>query len=352
MLNSVTSLWWSEGRPNSYYYGLVDIDCSGGCVAGMGWIGSYKAAVGFDGIGSQHAYAGVTHAHEVGHNHDRRHAPGCEANDPDPGFPYVSGGEGYIGNNAHPNFGFDIDSLSIYPYTSYYDVMGYCSPEWISDYTYEALLAWAQADTAPDAFQKERALLVSGSMESAGEVTLRPVYTLDVPTTPSIGGDHSLDLLDSSGTVMATYPFQPALADVDRWGGTSSRHQGFYLAVPYVEGVASIRVRRGSTILGGLESGARAPVIDAGASALDGGLPSPTITWSAADGDDDELHYMVRASVDGGATWQVIGVDLTSQAIALNPSNFRGQSVLVEVLASDGLHTTSLQMGPFAVPRK
>lgn len=351
MLDSVTSLWWSEGRPNSYYYGLVDIDCSGGCVAGMGWIGSYKAAVGFDGIGSQHAYAGVTHAHEVGHNHNRRHAPGCDANDPDPSFPYVSGGEGTIGNSAHPNFGFDIDSLSIFTYTSYYDIMGYCDPKWVSDYTYEALLAWAQArPDLPDTRQQERAFLVSGWMDSAGEVTLRPVYTLDIPTTPSTGGDHSLELLDGSGEVVATYPFQPAQADVDRWSGTSSRHQGFHLAVPYVEGVASIRVRRGSTILGRLGSGGRAPVIVAKANALDGEFSSPTITWSAADGDGDELHYMVRASVDGGATWQVIGVDLTSPTIALNPSDFRGQSVLVEVLASDGLHTTSLHLGPFTVP--
>jgi hypothetical protein len=352
MLNSVTSLWWSEGHPNSYYYGLAKIDCSGGCVAGLGWIGAYKAAVGFDGIGSQHAYAGVTHAHELGHNHNRYHAPGCGADNPDPSFPYVSGGEGYIGNSAHPNFGFDIDSLSVYPYTSYHDVMGYCSPEWVSDYTYEALLAWAQAQSdLPDTRQQERAFLVSGSMDSAGEVTLRPVYMLDIPTTPSTGGDHSLELLDDSGAVMAAYPFQPAQADVDRWGGTSSRHQGFHLAVPYIEGVASIRVRRGSTTLGGLEPGARAPVLDASTSAFDGSLPSPTITWSAADSDGDDLHYMVRASVDGGATWQVIGVDLTKPTVTLNPSDFRGQSVLVEVLASDGLHTTSLHLGPFAILR-
>ena len=353
MLDDVTDLWWNEGRPNSYYYGLVKIDCSGGCISGIGWVGGLKAAVGFDGIGSQHYGASTTHAHEVGHNHDREHSPGCGADDPDPNYPYVSGGKGIIGNGAHPNYGFNIDSLSIYPYSAYYDIMSYCSPEWVSDYTYEGLLAWAQAQSdLSDTRQQERAFLISGSMDSANKVTLRPVYTLDAPTTPSTSGDHSLELLDSSGAVIATYPFQPAQADVDRWGGTSSRYQGFHLAVPYIEGVASIRVRRGSAILGKLDSGTRAPVIDTKATALDGDLSSPTVTWSAADGDGDELHYLVRASVDGGATWQVIGVDLTSSVIALNPSDFRGQSVLIEVLASDGLHTTSLQMGPFIVPEE
>jgi len=87
MLDDVTDLWWNEGRPNSYYYGLVKIDCSGGCISGIGWVGGLKAAVGFDGIGSQHYGASTTHAHEVGHNHDREHSPGCGADDPDPNYP-------------------------------------------------------------------------------------------------------------------------------------------------------------------------------------------------------------------------------------------------------------------------
>ncbi|MBN1811586.1 MAG: hypothetical protein JXA14_07105 [Anaerolineae bacterium] len=350
MLYAITALWQSEGRPNNYYYGLVKIDCSGGCIAGIGWVGGPKAAVGFDGIGPQHAYASETHAHEVGHNHDREHAPGCDAANPDPYYPYISDGKGTIGNSAHPNYGFNIDSLSIYPYTSYYDTMGYCSPEWVSDYTYEALLAYAQAD-APDMPQPEHAFLVSGSIDSAGKVTFRPAYVLETPTDLPDRGDLTLELLDARGHVIAAYPFQPFRADVDRWGGMSSQHSGFHLAVPHVEGVALICVRHSSTILGKLESGAHAPAMGAEANALDGGLSSPTITWSATDVDGDELHYLVRASTDGGATWQVIGVDLTSPAIALSQSDFGGQSVLVEVLASDGLHMTSLRLGPFAVPQ-
>jgi hypothetical protein len=59
---------------------------------------------------------------------------------------------------------------------------------------------------------------------------------------------------------------------------------------------------------------------------------------------------MVRASTDGGASWQVLAVDQTTPGIALRPEDFGGQEVRVEVLASDGLHTTPLRLGPFEVP--
>lgn len=254
MLYAVTDLWVGDGGPDSYYYGQVEIDCSSGCVAGLGWVGSYKAAIGFSGIGSGHFGASKAHAHELGHNHGRRHAPGCYAANPDPSYPYVSDGKGPIGNAAHPNMGFDIDSPAVYPYTTYYDIMGYCGPEWISDYTYEALLAWAQTDATPDTPQRERAFLVSGSMDAAGEVTFRPVHVLDAPITPSSNGDHILELLDADGAVIAAYPFQTTLVEVDWWEGKSSQFQGFHLAVPYAEGVASIRVRHGGAILGEIES--------------------------------------------------------------------------------------------------
>jgi hypothetical protein len=72
--------------------------------------------------------------------------------------------------------------------------------------------------------------------------------------------------------------------------------------------------------------------------------------WSAADGDGDELSYRVRASTDGGKTWQLIGVNLPSPAIDLNPVDFGGRDVLLDVIASDGLNSASRILGPFAVP--
>jgi hypothetical protein len=75
-----------------------------------------------------------------------------------------------------------------------------------------------------------------------------------------------------------------------------------------------------------------------------------TVGWAAGEADGEKVHYMVRASTDGGASWQVVAVDQTTPNITLRPEDFGGQAVLVEVLASDGLHTTPLRLGPVTVP--
>ncbi|NQU21447.1 MAG: hypothetical protein HQ567_09200 [Candidatus Nealsonbacteria bacterium] len=45
-----------------------------------------------------------------------------------------------------------------------------------------------------------------------------------------------------------------------------------------------------------------------------------------------------------------IGVNLAVPSIELRAEDFGGREVLVQVFASDGLHTSSVILGPFAVP--
>lgn len=354
MLYAVRDTWFAEGRPNRYYYGLVKIDCTGGCISGIGYVGGNKAAVGFDGIGASHSSASETHAHEVGHNHGRWHAPGCGAADPDLSFPYVTDGKGYIGNSAHPNYGFDIKAQAIYPYSTYYDMMSYCGPEWVSDYTYEALwdydnlyMTWSDAPTG-------RALMVSGQIDPVTDrVTFQPAYALDLPLhLPAPGDDdYVLELLDAEGRVIGAHPFEPVRAQADRFrGGTAFESASFVLTVPYDDQIASLRVRRGDAILGALTAGAQAPSLEAGTAVLRADSRVTLVTWSGQDADGDELRYLVRASTDGGVTWQVIGVNLTTPTIELRSDEWSGQSVLVQVLASDGVHSRALSLGTVNVP--
>lgn len=354
LLDKVTDIWFSDGAPGSYYYALVKIDCGGGCIAGIGWIGAYKAAVGFDGFGSAHVQASETHAHEVGHNHGRSHTWGCGAGGNDPSFPYVTGGRGYIGNASKPNYGFDIYSLAIMPYGSYYDVMNYCDPQWISDYTYEALRVWNLSHNlfGPPAAQGDRTFFVSGAYNPVGDrVTLSPIYTLNIPARLPAPGDYTLELLDISGRVLAAYPFDMAQAHADVYSaGGSATTYGFRMGLPYVDGLASVRVRRGSEALGALDAGIGAPALRAGIAAPSDDGASLRVNWSGTDGDGERLSYLVRASTDGGATWQTIGVNLITPAIDLNPIDFSGKEVQLEVYASDGLHTAKLKIGPLAVP--
>jgi hypothetical protein len=367
MLYKVTDAWEADGAPDSYYYGLINVYCGGGCISGMGWIG-WPVATGFDGLNAWHAGASETHAHEVGHNQGRYHAPGCGVTDPDSSYPYCSGDASNIGNAAHPNYGFDIVTQAIYPYGEYYDITGYCEPQWVSDYTYQGLLSWNQSQSAAGRTTAHhgRVLLVSGEMDLAtGKVTFHPAYVLDTLRTVRLPepGEYVLELLDAGGRVIGQYPFAPARAIADRFqAGTAFEAAGFHMTLPYSDNVQSIRVRRGDSILGALVAGAQPPALDGAAGALGAdsgaaagagagaGAGAVRVRWSAKLAGGETLHYLVRASTDAGATWQTIGVHSTSPWIDLRPEDFGGRRVWVEITASYGLRSTSLRAGPFTVP--
>jgi hypothetical protein len=71
--------------------------------------------------------------HELGHAHGRGHAP-CA---PGGGISGVDGRYPYSGGDTS-TWGWDLRSNKLHP-PSAKDIMGYCEPAWISDYTYNAL---------------------------------------------------------------------------------------------------------------------------------------------------------------------------------------------------------------------
>jgi hypothetical protein len=72
-----------------------------------------------------------------------------------------------------------------------------------------------------------------------------------------------------------------------------------------------------------------------------------SVTWSANAPEGESLYYLVRASADGGTTWQTLAVNLTESRIELKRSDLAGQPVLIQVLASTGLRTAQLDLGPY-----
>jgi len=71
--------------------------------------------------------------HEVGHAHGREHAPcGLFGQPSDPQYPYP---EARLGS-----WGYDIVEDVLVDPDEHADVMSYCSPPWVSDFTFGALL--------------------------------------------------------------------------------------------------------------------------------------------------------------------------------------------------------------------
>lgn len=144
LLNAISQERTSANVPfDEYYYGIFEPDdsfnsfCSGGCVAGLGFIGEpggeySRAAIGLGYGGDMAAWTAV---HELGHNHGRPHSPCGGVSGADPNFPHSGGSIGVWGMDI---FGHQLVS------PTYKDFMGYCDPSWISDYVYEEVLSFMQ----------------------------------------------------------------------------------------------------------------------------------------------------------------------------------------------------------------
>lgn len=125
----------------AYYYGIfspaagVGQYCGGGCVAGLGNIGGpseeyTRAAIGLGFSDDGGAIAWETAVHEIGHTHGRYHSPCGGAAGADPQYPHQNAIIGV--------WGYNLLTEKLYSPTGYTDVMGYCQPIWVSDFTYKA----------------------------------------------------------------------------------------------------------------------------------------------------------------------------------------------------------------------
>lgn len=269
ILNEVLALKAADASTR-YYYGVVRTSYGSG-VAGLGYVGgSARTAIGWDYLPSG---SGIM-AHEVGHNMSRLHAPCGGASSPDPAFPYVGAKIGV--------WGLDLTTLSLKSPATYVDLMGYCSPDWVSDYNWSGMVTYRQAGPTNILAETGGAapgLLVWGRIGSAG-VVLEPAFTLASASgrapTP---GPNRLELLAADGSVLRTVAFESdAVADLP---GGAERH--FAFVIPLDAGLdrtlAGLRVRSGG------RSVARVGVAGGADPSLELARPNPQqveLRWDAA----------------------------------------------------------------------
>jgi hypothetical protein len=183
-------------------------------------------------------------AHELGHNHGRRHAPCGGAANPDPLYPHAGATIGVTGVDMY-TWSLNGGTPPALGASTSFDVMSYCVPAWISDYNYEALLSARLAAGPPvaaiaDAGAECECLLVWGTVEG-DEITINPAFVVRTRSQPAAGGSFLVEGVREDGRVAFAQAFEPS--EIDHAPGV--RH--FAMAIPLPESdreaLALIRVR-------------------------------------------------------------------------------------------------------------
>ncbi|MXW56768.1 MAG: hypothetical protein F4Z59_08985, partial [Gemmatimonadales bacterium] len=148
-------------------------------------------------------------AHEIGHNFSLLHAP-CGGPAPpsiDPVFPYEGGRTGVWGYDPR-----DGGSL-VHPGRR--DLLSYCDPQWISDYSFTTALRWRLKDPLEvrAASASARTLIVSGGAAADGALHLDPAFVVAAPPIlPGSPGPYALTGHRADGSELFSFRFDMAVS--------------------------------------------------------------------------------------------------------------------------------------------
>jgi hypothetical protein len=280
-----------------------------------------------------------TAAHEIGHNLGRLHAP-CDTpqSTVDPSYPDSTA--------SIMQFGVDVSKGTVLNPSITKDVMSYCAPQWISDYTYKALYAaLGDTTTAASSATAVDSLLLRAGIGPDGTASLAPAYGITgVPDAVSDASDYRVEFLDATGNVVSSQPVavsemeQPhvvALAQntlVPQTNALSVR--GMDTRAP-AQAFASMRLMRADTVLATRALRPASTALAAAASVerqTDGML---LLRWNAAGG-----PAMVRHTADNGATWTTLGVDVLGGELKIDPVTLPGSAGYFAITQADSAAPT------------
>lgn len=322
LLNDMYLLKVSDGLPDDtpiVYYGLIPIRdgsdrwfFSG--IAGIGWISNpgqiFRESIGLNFGGNDDT--GILAGHEIGHNLGRRHAPCGGAGGPDPAYPYAGASIGEYGTDIEGN------NVSFYTPSNHVDMMSYCSPEWVSDYTYKALYNNQRDYGLAQPIQTADHLVIRATFIE-GDLNLAPVYALAIANgaEPAVS-DVMVELLDSQGAVIATQPVPVREAQEE---GIHIRSVLGNVPLPAAATVASIRLVENGVVLAERQLAQPQQRLAQAALAIRQTGDTVTLEWGLPG-----VPAIVRYTTDEGASWTTLALDVLTGTHTLSPS----------VLAADG----------------
>jgi hypothetical protein len=292
-------------------------------VAGIGWIG-YPVATGWDHLPS----ASAVLAHEIGHNWNYGHTS-CTGGEsgPDPNYPYPGGAIGA--------YGYDLWSSLLKDKTAYKDVMSYCNPQWISDYTYKKILAFRAASPiglfkqADGVLPKEPCLLVWG-LRRNGAFLLEPSFSISTRPSVPTSGPYRVEGVDTLGRVLWSQDFDL----MQTTHPTDATSAGFCFAVPMsaslLDRIDVLRVVEGGQEL--VRRTSAAPSLDPGLDKLPAGASMIRLGAEAIDfvWDSSRAPLVMIRDLDRN---ECVGFAREGRTRLHAPSG------RLELLFSDGVHT-------------
>lgn len=338
LLEEVTALKSADGfDPSSarVYYALVPIRNSTSQwfysgVAGIGWVG-LRVSVGLNLNDSERS--GALAGHEIGHNFNRRHAPCGGAGNLDPDYPYDGASIG--------EYGLDVFNTVLWRPDEAVDMMSYCRPEWVSDYTYTGLyndqrehgLLSAEAVTAPG-------LLVRATFDGDGWPTLAPVYPLPATTVApeTVAGDddgeYVVELVDAGGDVIAAHAMTVLTAEEP---GVTARTIHAHVPLPE-RPIAGVRLlEQGTTVA---QRQLDAPIVSLQTPSLartaDGRV---RLSWGLPD-----TPALVRYTADTGQSWTTLALDVVGGVFTVDAESLPGENGRFEVILADAMSPTVLSI--------
>jgi hypothetical protein len=228
LVGEIQAVRTAASATDEYYHGIV------GAFPGIPWGGwayipgspasMFRSGITYDAFPA----ASRLVAHELGHNFGRRHAPCGNAAGIDASYPHAGATLG--------SPGYDIGAGAVVAPETHRDYMGYCTPQWTSDYTYGGILQWRRNDPharaeggapAANAVDDTDGLLLWGRVQSGG-ATLNPAFSLRArPVLPETGGPNTLRGLAADGSVVFSITF--AGVQVDHSEDAAERHFAYFL---------------------------------------------------------------------------------------------------------------------------